>query len=105
MQEVAIHRFASAMSEFCAPSCRYEDVGVQAIRPDRAFLENYIALRDYYEHLKSGFRVANSRKKPRMEIDDGRSWRIIMELPIDKPDEMIEFGKAELMSPRMRPWT
>jgi hypothetical protein len=91
MQEVAIHRFASAIeriSELLPAATKTS--GYKLSAQDRAFLRNYIALRDYYEHLEQRLPGGTFEKEACKEIDDGEGWRIIMELPINKTDGMIE---------------
>jgi hypothetical protein len=90
MQEVAIHRFASAIERISVllPAAT-KTSGYKLSTQDRVFLENYIALRDYYEHLEQRLPGGKFEKEACKEIEDERGWRIIMELPIDEMDGMI----------------
>ena len=97
MQEVAIHRFASAIERISVllPAAT-KTSGYKLSAQDRAFLENYTALRDYYEHLEQRLPGGQFEKEACVEIDDGRGWRITMELPINKTDGMIEIRGSRI---------
>jgi hypothetical protein len=91
MQEVAIHRFASAIERISVflPAAT-KTSGYELSTKDRDFLKNYVALRDYYEHLEERLPGGKFEKEACTEVDDGHWWHIIMELPINPADGMIE---------------
>jgi hypothetical protein len=91
MQEVAIHRFANAIQRIRVfLRAAVKTSGYKLPLPDRELLGIYEDLRDYYEHLEERLPGGKFDEEACLEIDDGRGWRIIMELPIDKTDGMIE---------------
>ncbi len=91
MQEVAIHRFASAIERIAKllPAAA-KTSGYKLPLTDRKLLDNYEDLRHYYEHLEDRLPGGKNDTEACIEIDDGRGWRIVMELPINKTDGMIE---------------
>jgi hypothetical protein len=97
MQEVAIHRFASAIERISVllPAAT-KTSAYKLPAQDRAFLANYIALRDYYEHLEQRLPGGQFEKEACIEIDDGRGFWIVMELPINKTDGMIEIRGSRI---------
>jgi hypothetical protein len=97
MQEVAIHRFASAIERISVllPAAT-KTSGYKLSAQDRALLENYVSLRDYYEHLEERLPGGKFDEEACIETDDGRGWRITMELPTDKIDGMIELRGSRI---------
>jgi hypothetical protein len=97
MQEVPIHRFASAIERISVllPAAT-KTSGYKLSAQDRAFLENYIALRDYYEHLEERLPGGKFDDEACIEIEDDWGWRIVMELPINKTDGMIEIRGSRI---------
>jgi hypothetical protein len=97
MQEVAIHRFASAIERIAVLlPIAAKTSGYKLSAKDRALLNNYIDLRDYYEHLEERLPGGKFEKQACEEIEDERGWRIVMELPIDKTDGMIEINGSRI---------
>lgn len=97
MQEVAIHRFASAIeriSELLPAATKTS--GHKLNSTDKNLLRNYVNLRNYYEHLEQRLPGGQFEKEACTEIEDARGWRIVMELPIDKNDGMIEIQGSRI---------
>jgi hypothetical protein len=97
MQEVAIHRFASAIERISELLPRATKTSAYKLSStDRSLLENYKDLRDYYEHLENRLPGGQFDKEACTEIEDERGWRVIMELPINKSDGMIEIQGSRI---------
>jgi hypothetical protein len=53
-------------------------------------------LRDYYEHLENRLPGGQFDDEACIEVEGERGWRIIMELPINKMDGMIEIRGSKI---------
>jgi hypothetical protein len=84
-QEVAIHRFVSAIRrlEMFLPAAA-RSCGFRIPPADMEILRNYEPLRHYYEHLEDRLPGRNEAHEGVVETDDERGWQITMVVPVDE---------------------